>query len=168
MKNKIKNIKIPICLSIRNTLFSGLAKKTGIHADWVQSHLAICPRCQQRLAGVSRVGLAFDLIRNQPQKLHLLSQANQKAISVLKHSLRNSEKADQLKAAFPQPSIFARVGKYHYAAANVAACLMIFFLVKTRIFNSIERFQDDSENALKNYYSVQVGKDIAEDIFPSC
>ena len=151
------------CRSIRNLLFAVLR----LDSEWVQSHIANCPRCQKRLARTSKVNIAIMLIKNQPHKLDLLSRANEKTVAVLQHSIRNSSKADRLKKALPKPTVFTRLSRYRYAAANIAACVAILLMIKTGIFPSVERFQNDSKGALKYYYTVQAGEEVADEIFPS-
>lgn len=153
------------CKNIRSWLYSGLLERVGLGADWVQSHIASCPRCQRRLAFSSKVNLALALTKSQPHKLELLMRANTQAIKVLKHSLRECPKADQLKSAIPQPHLLDRISKYKYAVANVAACLIVLVLMKSGIFSSVERFQSKGEQAVKQYYASRVGSDIVDDIF---
>ena len=162
MKTQQKTRK---CGKIQTWLFSALSRHIGPDADWIQNHIASCPKCRRRLLWASRVNVAMELIRSQPHNLNLLSKANQKTVSVLKHSLRYSDKARKLKQALPEPTLFEKLRKYQRSVANVAACIAILVLMKTGIFSSTENFQKDGRNALKYYYSSHVGDEIADDIF---
>jgi len=155
MKTQQKNRR---CKDIKRWLYTALSKQIGPDAGWVQQHIASCPKCRSRLLWASRVGVALQLIKSQPHSLDLLAQANQKAVSVLKHSLRYSDKAQKLKAAMPQPTIFERLRKYRSAAANLAACVTILLLMKAGMFSSTRKFQNDGNNALRHYYTNSVTK----------
>jgi len=163
MKTQQKNRR---CKDIKNRLFKALSRQIGPDAVWVQRHIASCPRCRRRLLRTSRVSVAMQLLKSQPHSLDLLARANNKAVSVLKHSLRYSDKAQKLKVALPEPTIFERLRKYRSAAVNVAACVTILLLIKTGMFSSSIKFQNDGNNALHNYYASRVGDEIADEIFP--
>jgi hypothetical protein len=162
MKIQQKNQR---CKKIKSWLFNILSKNIGPDSGWVQRHIATCPKCRNRLLLSSRVDVALQLIKSQPHSLDLLAQANCKAVSVLKHSLRFSARAQMLKEALPEPTIFERLHKYRTAAANVAACVAILLLAKAGMFSSTKKFQNDGKNALRHYYASRVGDEIADEIF---
>jgi hypothetical protein len=163
MKTQQKNRR---CKDIKSWLFNVLSKKIGPDADWVQRHIASCPKCRNRLLLSSRVDVALQLIKSQRHSLDLLAQANCKAVSVLKHSLRYSAKAQKLKAALPEPTLLEKLRKYRTAVANIAACITILLLMKAGLFCSTRKFQNDGKNALRHYYASRVGDEIADEIFP--
>ncbi|MBC8481289.1 MAG: hypothetical protein H8D47_01315 [Planctomycetes bacterium] len=163
MKNNTNNK----CTSVRKWLFKAVSKHAGFDAEWIQNHVASCPRCQRRLAAAGRVDAAFSLIKSQPHNLDLLMRANEQAVNVLKHSLRYSAKADKLKCALPKPKISERCLKYRNSALNAAACLAILFLMKTGVFSSMDKFQSEGQKVIKNYYASRVGQEMADDIFPT-
>jgi hypothetical protein len=105
-------------------------------------------------------------MKSQPHKLDLLMRANTQAIGVLKHSLRNEPKAERLKVIRPEPRFPIRWSRRAYSAANVAACLMVVLLMKMGVFSSMNTFQTQGQNAIRNYYASQAGQDIANEIFP--
>lgn len=162
MKTQQKNRR---CKDIKGWLYAALSKQIGADAGWIQRHIASCPKCQSRLLCASRVSVALQLVKSRPHSLDLLMRANQKAVSVLKHSLRYSDKAQKLKTALPEPTVFERLRKYRSAAANIAACVTILLLMKTGLFCSTERFQNDGNNALRHYYTSRVGDEIADELF---
>jgi len=84
------------CRAIRNWLGSIMSNSIGLDADWVQKHIAGCPRCQRRLASTGKVHLALSIIKSRPHKLDLLMRANLGALKMLKHSLRDCPKAQKL------------------------------------------------------------------------
>jgi hypothetical protein len=51
--------------------------------------------------------------------------------------------------------------------ANTAACIAILFLARMGIFNSMEKFQADSQKAIEHYYEKNIGSDLSSDIFSS-
>lgn len=164
MKTQQKNRR---CKDIKSRLFNILSKQLGPDASWVQRHIASCPKCRNRLLWTSRVSLALQLVKSQPHSLNLLARANHKAVSVLKHSLRYSDKAQKLKAALPKLTVFERLLKYRSTAANLAACVAILLLIKAGLFSSTRKFQNDGKSALRHYYANHVGDEIADEIFPA-
>jgi len=139
------------CKRIRTWLYKSVNSRFGLEANWVQKHIAECPRCTRRLAAVGRVSLA----------LSLLMRANAQAIGVLKHSLRQAPKALKLKKTLPAPRLLERWGKYGHSLANIAACIFILLLMKVGVFSSADRLQSEGEKAVKQYYASQVGEDLA-------
>ena len=137
LKNNTNNKR---CTSIRKWLFKAMCKRISFDSEWIQNHVANCPRCQQRLAAAGRIDVAFSLIKSQTHNLNLLMRANEQAVNVLKHSLRYSDKADKLKRILPEPKISERCLKYRNSVLNTAACLAILFLMKTGIFTSMDKF----------------------------
>jgi len=153
------------CRQIRNWLYKAINSRFGLEADWVQNHIANCPRCQRRFASIGRVNLALSIIKSQPHKLDLLMRANTQAIGVLKHSLRDAPKARKLKVIRPEPRLLERCGKYKHSAVNAAACIAILFFMKIAVFSSMDKFQTQGQKIIKHYYVSQVGQDLADDIF---
>lgn len=84
---------------------------------------------------------------------------------MLKHSLRRSVKAEKLRYAKPEPGIIEQLGKYKHSLANVAACIVIAFLMKAGTFSSAETLQTEGRKAVQHYYATQLGDDLANDIF---
>lgn len=153
------------CGRIRTWLYEAANSRFGLEADWVQKHIADCPRCSRRLAAVGRVSLALSAMKTQPHRTDLLMRANTQAIGVLKHSLRAAAKSRKLKKARPRPALLERWGKYGHSAANLAACVVILLLMKVGVFSSMGKFQSEGREAVKQYYASQVGQDLAKDIF---
>jgi hypothetical protein len=153
------------CRRIRGWLHETLRSRFSFDADWVQNHIANCPKCQRRFASVSRVNLALSLVKSQPHKLDLLMRANTQAIGVLKHSLREAPETAKLKTMQPEPKLLEVCNVHKSSAVNIAACIAILFLMKTGIFYSVDTCQDQGKKALKQYYINQVGEDLANDIF---
>jgi hypothetical protein len=155
------------CRQIRQWLYDAIKSRLGIESDWAQNHIANCPRCQQRLASLGKVNLALSVIKTQPQNLDLLSRANTQAIGVLKNNLRNTPKAEILKAALPKSTLLCRYKRYASPVAHMAACITILLLAKAGIFASMDKFQTKGRETVKLYYSSQAGQDIADEIFTS-
>jgi len=135
--------------------------------SWLQNHITNCPRCQRRLVSYGKVNLAISAIKSQPHKLDLLMCANAQAIGVLKHSLRQAQKAKKLRTIRPEPKLRERFGKYASSAANIAACIAIMLLMKIGVFSSMDTFQTQGQKVIKQYYASRVGDDLADEIFPT-
>ncbi|MHC4264589.1 MAG: hypothetical protein ACYSUK_01495 [Planctomycetota bacterium] len=164
--NKCKD-KNNFCKRVAGWFYQAVNSRFGLEAGWVQSHISQCPRCQKRLASLGRVNLAFSLLRSQPHGVELLMMANSRAISVLKHSLRYSLKAEKLKKLKPEPKMLDKLGRYQGPLVSTAACIAILILMKTGFVNSAEKVQNESRSILKDYYARQVGQDMADEIFTS-
>ena len=153
------------CRQIRAWLYKAISSRINLDTDWIQNHIANCPRCQRRFAAIGKVNLALSVMKSQPHKLDLLMRANSQAIGVLKHSLREAPEAQKLKAVLPEPKLLERWRKYAHPAANVAACIAILLLVKIGIFSSMDKFQTQGQKLVKQYYASQLGDDLADEIF---
>jgi hypothetical protein len=162
---KMAKDKINICKQIRQRLFDAVAKRLSVNADWFQSHIANCPRCQRRLAISGRVDTAMLLIKSQTHKFDLLARANTQAIGVLKHSLRDNPEAEKLRNKLPGLSLSEKYGKYVKPAGNYAACLAVVFLMKANIFSSISKYQKGGEKVVQQYYAKHLGDEMTRDIF---
>lgn len=164
-KNKMKTInKNNKCRRIRDWLHKAISSRINLDTDWIQNHIANCPRCQQRFAAFGKVNLALSAIKSQPHNLDLLMRANAQAISVLKHSLREAPKALKLRTMVPEPKLLERWGKYTHSIANIAACITILFLMKIGIFSSMDKFQTESKKVIRQYYAAHVGNGLAEEL----
>ena len=139
------------CRQIRAWLYKAISSRIGFDVDWVQNHIANCPRCQRRFASIGKVNLALSIVRAQPHNLDLLMRANAQAIGVLKHSLRSLPKAQRLKAMLPEPKLLERWGKYAHSAVNAAACIAILLLMKIGIFSSMDKFQTQGQKIVSCY-----------------
>ncbi len=153
------------CRSVRTWVYSWISGRVNLNAQWVQNHIANCPKCRQRLASLGRVNLALSAIKSQAHSLDLLMRANTQAVRVLKHSLRNAPKAQKLKTAQPEPTLPERLAKYKHAVASAAACIAILLLMKTGIFSSVNRFQSKGQQVIRQYYVANAGEDLADEVF---
>jgi hypothetical protein len=153
------------CRRLKDLMYRLLTDRFNIDRNWVQNHIANCPRCQRRIMRLGKVELALSLLKSQPHSLDLLMRANTRAIGVLKHGLRTTTRAEYLRNVRPEPGILERCAKYKHSFANAAACIAIAFLMKSSVFSSAKTFENESRKAVEHYYASQVGKDIAGDIF---
>ena len=163
----MKSMKEKKCRGVRQRIFDALTSRLSLNADWVQSHIANCPRCQRRLCATGRVDLAFTLLKSESHSLGLLMRANSQAIGVLKHSLRNTDRAEMLKTVIPMPKLYERCKKYQSSVLNAAACIVIMAMFKVGIFKGIEAFKETGDAVVKNYYVNNAGQDISDEIFSS-
>lgn len=153
------------CGRIRRHLLDCANHRLGPEAPWVQRHVANCPRCQRRLAALTKVNLALSAIKSQPHQLDLLMRANTAAVKMLSHALRHEAQDRQLEEARPEPCLMERCLGHRYAIANVAACVAILFLTKAGIFSSFDKARTQGQEVMKNYYTTQVGEDLASEVF---
>ncbi len=51
--------------------------------------------------------------------------------------------------------------------ANLAACIVILLLMKIGVFSSMDKFHNQGQRVMKQYYARQVGEDLAEEVFPT-
>jgi hypothetical protein len=166
-KEAMKTMNTNKCKQTRAWLHKAVCGRFSLNADWIQNHIANCPRCQRRLSAIGKVDLALSIIKSQPHKLDLLMRANTQAIGGLKHSLRQAPKARKLAICLPEPNLLERWGKYAHTAANVAACIAVLFLMKIGVFFSMDKFQTEGKKTIKQYYASHIGKDLTDEIFPN-
>jgi hypothetical protein len=102
------------CRQIRKWLYITFSRHFGPEANCLNNHIIHCPRCQRRLISCSKVNLALSFIKSQPHNLDLLMRANAQAVAVLKHTLREEPKAQELKRKLPEPKLLERCGKYGF------------------------------------------------------
>jgi len=152
---------------IRGWLYTAISRSFGPEANWLNDHIMHCPRCQQRLISCGKVNLALSFMKSQPHGLDLLMRANTQAIAVLKHSLRREPKAQELEKKLPEPKILERCSKYGHSVANLAACIVILLLMKIGVFSSMDQFHNQGQRVMKQYYTRQVGEDLADEVFPN-
>jgi len=153
------------CRRIRASLYKTVSKRLGPEANWLQNHIAACPRCRRRLVSRGKVDLALSFVKSQPHSLDLLMRANKQAISVLKHSLRQELEADKLRAKLPEPKLVDKYSRYGHSAANFAACIAIMFLMKAGLFSSMDQLESKGQKVIRQYYAKQAGQDLADDVF---
>ena len=92
-------------------------------------------------------------------------RANTQAIAVLKHSLQREPKVQKLERKLPEPKLLERCSQYGHSAANLAACILILFLMKIGVFSSMNNLHTQGQKVIKQYYVNQVGADLADEIF---
>ena len=157
-----------MCRRMRAWLFSAVNRRFGLEAHWLRSHIKHCPRCQRRLISSGKVNLALSFIKSQPHGLDLLRRANIQAVSVLKHSLRQEPKAQELKAGLPRSKPLAKYrkfGKYGFSIGSLAACIAVLFLMKIGLFSSVDTVHNKGRKVIKQYYVRNVGQDLADEVF---
>jgi len=153
------------CRRIRTWLYAAMNRRFGPEASWLHNHIMYCPRCQRRLVSCGKVNLALSFMKSQPLALDLLMRANTQAIAVLKHSLRREPKAQKLERKLPEPKLLERCSHYGHSVVNLAACILILFLMKIGVFSSMGNLQTQGQKVIKQYYVKQVGGDLADEIF---
>lgn len=158
---KVKNQ----CKRIRHKLSDAVIGKLTAHGGWVDSHIAKCPRCRARLQRIGDVEFALSIIKSQPQSLDLLAKANTQAVNVLKHSLREAPKADQLKQGHDHKEWYEKSGEYLVPLSKTAACLAIVLFMKMGIISSMNDFRKEGDSIVKHHYAKYLGDEYADEIF---
>lgn len=139
----------------------------GISVDspWIQRHISVCPRCQKRFSGLGNVLLGLNLMKSQAHSLDLLKRANHSAVNVLKHDLRDSRKAIQLKTSLPTLTLAQRLRWASHGLCQMAACIAILVLSKIGVFSSIDRVQKQGQTTVKHFFDCKLGSDLSDDLF---
>lgn len=150
---------------IRNWLSEAVNRCIDPDSRWLQTHIASCPRCQQRFISYGKVNLAISAIKSQPHKLDLLTSANEQTIRILKHSLRNARETGKLKKIQPEINCLQKYSRYSSSLLNVAACVTIVLLMKIGVFSSMNIFQTQGQKAMQKYYANRIGNDLVDEIF---
>ena len=153
------------CSRIRVWLYTTASKRFNPEAGWLQGHIMNCPRCRRRLVSCGKVNLALSFMKTQPHSLDLLMRANTQAIGMLKHSLRRAPKARKLRVILPEPRLLEKCSKYGHSVVNMAACIFILLLMKVGVFSSMDKFHNQGQKVYKQYYTNQVGEELADEIF---
>jgi len=109
--------------------------------------------------------MALRVVKSQPHRLDLLKRANAEAVKMLKHDLRDTPQARALENSEPEPSLLERSGRYRHWVTNVAACFAIVLLTKSGLFASLDEVNARGEKFVRQYYTSQVGEDLAQEIF---
>ena len=144
--------------------FWGDHKGIDFESPWIQRHIAGCPRCQRRFAHLSRVNLAFSLLRSQSQPLTLMTEANQRTVRVLQKAVRQTSQALDLKTALPNPTIWDHLRMARYHIANMAACVTLLVLFRMGIFSTIQNAENRGRKAMYQYYAQHLGTDISDEL----
>ena len=161
-RSRSKNTK---CSRGRRSL-TALAHSTGdAMPNWLQRHLAACPRCRKRAVAMGRAAMGMLLVKTHVQPTDLLMHANQRATAVLSRRIRDLPSARKLRRARPAPSLAMRLTKYTQSIAHAAACLAAMVLLRMGLFQSASKLHDRSAEAIENYYTRQLDQDIVDDLF---
>lgn len=160
----MKSDKIKNCKTVRDRLRKMLLKSFQLHDSRLYEHILNCPKCQSRIIPLGKVDNALNIIKSGRHSKNLLAKANQQAIGVLQNSLRNNPATIKLENIEPKPSLRTILTRYNQKIASTAACLVVFLLIKTHIFNSIQDFQSSGNRIVNNYYQRQLGSDLANEL----
>ena len=153
------------CSELRARLSKWVGAPLRVQAGWIENHMASCPRCQRRLAALGRVSAALSVLKNQPHSLELLQRANAQAIGRLKNSVREVPRAQSLRRALPQLTLWEKWHCYLQPAANLAACFTILLLMKIGVFSSMETLQKEGQKVVREHYHQSLGEDLSRDLF---
>jgi hypothetical protein len=107
-------------------------------------------------------------MKTQPYGLDLLMRANKQTVSVLKHSLQQEPKAQELKAGLPRlkpVEKYGKFGKFGFSIGSLAACIAILILMKIGVFSSADTIHNKGRKVIKQYYVRNVGQDLADEVF---
>ena len=133
----------------------------------LDDHVAECPKCQRRLATVNRVEVALMLMKSQPYEMGLLARANNKALDVLTHSLRNAPKSAILRMAKSDTSRLEKAYPLIERVLNVAACLFVVVMIKSGVSHSLLDYKEQGEAVIHNYYARNLDSQTFNEIFPT-
>lgn len=153
------------CKQVRNkqTVWTSLKERAFQH---LSDHIAVCPRCQKRLASLNRVELAMSLLKIQQHNLNLTARANSQAISVLKHSLRDAPQSEKLRHVRPGPHWIDKKRPVLERALNIAACVFVVLMIRMGVTSSLRNIQSKGKTAIHNYYARNLDSQLMNEIFP--
>ena len=154
------------CRQISAWPFTAMSSRYGPDTEWLQNHISKCLRCLRRFVSRGKVNLALSFMKTQPHRLDLLMRANAQAIGVLKHRLRQTPKARQLRTILPEPKLLERCGKYGCFAANFVVCITIVLLIMIGVFSFIGKFHSLTQKVDERPYTRQVDQELADGNFP--
>lgn len=143
-----------------NILKSGLLER-------LSDHVAECPRCRERLAMIHRIELGLMLMKTQPLEDGLLSRANNRALEVLKHSLRYAPKSELLRNATSDISRLEKMRPGFERILNTAACLFVLVMIKTGTSNSLLGYRVQGKAVIHNYYARNLDSQTLSELFPT-
>ena len=150
---------------MRAKLGNSIEARLNLGGNWMAKHVATCPRCQKRLGNMTRVEMAFTILRSQVHNIDLFAKANTQAVNTLKHSLRNAPAAEKLRRKEARPNWLVRNYRSVSSITSAAACLAILVLLKVGIFSSMDSMQKKGTESLKQYYAKQLDENTVNDIF---
>ena len=154
------------CRSARNERYGAIRSVKMRLLERLSEHIAECPRCQRRLAMVNRVELGLTLMNTQPLEIGLLSRANNRALDVLKHSLRYAPKSAFLRNAKTDTHRLEKIRPGLERALNAAACVFVVLMIKTGVSNSLLDYKEQAEVVIHNYYARNLDSQMFDEIFP--
>lgn len=155
-----------LCRSMRNERY-GLVQSLRMRLiRRLNDHVAECPNCQKRLAMVNRVEIALMLMKSQPYEMGLLARANNRALDVLKHSLRYAPKSAVLRNAKSDTNRLEKMRPGLERAMNVAACIFVAVMIKTGVSDSLLDYKEQGEAVIHNYYARNLDSQMFDEIFP--
>ncbi len=154
------------CRSVRNERYGVIRSVKMRLLERLSDHVAECPRCQRRLAVVNRVELGLTLMNTQPLEIGLLSRANNRALDVLKHSLRYAPKSAVLRNAKSDTHRLEKIRPGLERAINAAACVFVVLMIKTGVSNSLLDYKEQGEAVIHNYYARNLDSQMFDEIFP--
>lgn len=155
------------CRSARQLQTGLWAKFRSRVMEQLSDHVAHCPRCQKRLAIVNRVEVALMLVKTQPQTSGLLASANNRALNVLKHSLRHAPQADVLRDVKSDIHRLEKMRPVMERVMNIAACIFIVLMIKTGMTSSLLNYKAQGEAVIENYYAGNLDSQMFNELFPT-
>ena len=152
------------CSRTREILSRFLENRAALTSKWMQKHLEVCPRCREKMSRYNRLHLAMKLIKTQPHSPQLLKTANTRAINMLKHSAREMPLAEKLRQKMPRPLLISSRSRYTHAITHAAACIAVVFLIKTGVYQTMDKWHSQGKQAVQNYYAASLDEDILDDM----
>jgi len=113
---------------------------------------------------MGRVQLAMLLVKTKTHGADLLMRANRHAVAALSHELRALPAAERLRHASPRPALAVRISRYTQGISHAAACLAVLLLTRMGVLTGMEKFRDESVQAVQRHYARHLDPDIVKQI----
>jgi len=120
------------------------------------ARLSRCESCWQWASRVARVQNALALLATEAAPVGLLGRANDKALRMLVRQLREGTKAEQLRTAKPNSSLWTRLEGPVSRQASAAAAAMIILALRAGINEGIDQVHDWAEPLAQAHYERHI------------
>lgn len=120
------------------------------------TRLSKCDACWQWASRMVRVQNALALLATEAAPVGLLGRANNKALRMLVRQLREGAKAERLRTAKPNSSLWTRLEGPLTRQASAAAAAMIVLALRAGINEGIDQVHDWAEPLAQTHYERHI------------
>lgn len=117
----------------------------GVMPTSLVEHALACDACAERIRRINRVNAGLTLLGAQPVPIRSVSAANQRAMRMLRVTVRRSEAAKRLLKSRPRLSLTQRVQLQMTRATLTAAAAGLMIVLRVGALAGWERVEADGE-----------------------